>query len=102
MSHVEAIVYALLHNPNNKNEGLRFVLQTGIFWENLLDFSQFPLAESLGGVESLAGHPASMTHASIPKEVREKTGVVDSLIRLSVGIEDADDLIDDLKQALES
>jgi cystathionine beta-lyase len=62
----------------------------------------FTLAESLGGVESLAGHPASMTHASIPKDVREKTGVIDSLIRLSVGIEDADDLMADLKQALES
>ena len=61
----------------------------------------FTLAESLGGVESLAGHPASMTHASIPKEEREKTGVVDSLIRLSVGIEDIEDLIADLKQALE-
>jgi cystathionine beta-lyase len=60
----------------------------------------FALAESLGGVESLIGHPATMTHASIPKEVREKTGVVDSLIRLSVGIEDVDDLIDDLKNAL--
>ncbi len=60
----------------------------------------FTLAESLGGVESLAGHPASMTHASIPKEEREKTGVVDSLIRLSVGIEDIDDLLNDLKQAL--
>ena len=60
----------------------------------------FTLAESLGGVESLAGHPASMTHASIPKEEREKTGVVDSLIRLSVGIEDVDDLIEDLKQAI--
>jgi cystathionine beta-lyase len=60
----------------------------------------FTLAESLGGVESLAGHPASMTHASIPKEEREKTGVVDSLIRLSVGIEDAQDLIEDLSQAL--
>ncbi|MFC6861317.1 cystathionine gamma-synthase [Zunongwangia atlantica] len=60
----------------------------------------FTLAESLGGVESLAGHPASMTHASIPKEEREKTGVVDSLIRLSVGIEDGDDLVEDLKQAL--
>jgi cystathionine gamma-lyase len=60
----------------------------------------FTLAESLGGVESLAGHPASMTHASIPKEEREKTGVVDSLIRLSVGIEDAEDLIQDLAQAL--
>ena len=60
----------------------------------------FSLAESLGGVESLIGHPASMTHASIPKEEREKTGVVNSLIRLSVGIEDADDLIEDLQQAL--
>ncbi len=59
----------------------------------------FTLAESLGGVESLAGHPASMTHASIPKEEREKSGVVDSLIRLSVGIEDVDDLIEDLEQA---
>lgn len=60
----------------------------------------FTLAESLGGVESLAGHPASMTHASIPKEEREKTGVVDSLVRLSVGIEDEQDLLEDLKQAL--
>ncbi len=60
----------------------------------------FTLAESLGGVESLAGHPASMTHASIPREERIKTGVVDSLIRLSVGIEDEEDLINDLKQAL--
>lgn len=60
----------------------------------------FSLAESLGGVESLIGHPATMTHASIPKEEREKTGVVDSLIRLSVGVEDAEDLIDDLTQAL--
>lgn len=60
----------------------------------------FALAESLGGVESLIGHPATMTHAAIPKDEREKTGIVDSLIRLSVGIEDADDLIADLKQAL--
>ena len=60
----------------------------------------FTLAESLGGVESLAGHPASMTHASIPKEEREKVGVVDALIRLSIGIEDVDDLIADLAQAL--
>ena len=60
----------------------------------------FALAESLGGVESLMGHPATMTHASIPKEEREKTGVVDSLIRLSVGIEDVEDLITDLEQAL--
>ncbi|WP_422349382.1 cystathionine gamma-synthase [Flagellimonas sp.] len=60
----------------------------------------FTLAESLGGVESLAGHPASMTHASIPKEEREKSGVVDALIRLSVGIEDVNDLIADLEQAI--
>ena len=60
----------------------------------------FSLAESLGGVESLIGHPVSMTHASIPKEVREESGVVDSLIRLSVGIEDAEDLLEDLDQAL--
>jgi cystathionine beta-lyase len=60
----------------------------------------FALAESLGGVESLIGHPATMTHASIPKEVREQSGVVDSLIRLSVGVEDAEDLIADLESAL--
>jgi cystathionine gamma-lyase len=60
----------------------------------------FSLAESLGGVESLIGHPASMTHASIPREERIKNGLVDSLIRLSVGIEDAGDLIEDLDQAI--
>ena len=60
----------------------------------------FTLAESLGGVESLCGHPASMTHAAIPKKEREKTGVVDSLIRLSVGVEDISDLIEDLEQSL--
>ena len=60
----------------------------------------FTLAESLGGVESLVGHPASMTHASIPKKEREKSGLFDSLIRLSVGIEDIDDLVDDLDEAL--
>jgi len=63
-------------------------------------FKLFTLAESLGGVESLAGHPASMTHASIPREERLKTGVVDSLIRLSVGIEDIEDLKEDLQQSL--
>lgn len=76
---------------NDFQEAIRIV-------ENLRVFT---LAESLGGVESLAGHPASMTHASIPREEREKSGVVDSLIRLSVGIEDADDLIADLKQAID-
>lgn len=75
---------------NNYQDAIRII-------ENL---KVFTLAESLGGVESLAGHPASMTHASIPKEEREKTGVVDSLIRLSVGIEDIDDLISDLEQAI--
>ena len=72
--------------------------------EDALNFVQnvklFALAESLGGVESLIGHPATMTHAAIPKETREKSGVVDSLIRLSVGVEDIDDLLKDLKQAL--
>ncbi|MDR9365243.1 MAG: cystathionine gamma-synthase [Balneolaceae bacterium] len=62
----------------------------------------FTLAESLGGVESLISHPASMTHGSIPREVRLKAGLTDSLIRLSLGVEDAEDLISDLKQAIES
>ena len=75
---------------NDYNEAIKIVEKLKVF----------TLAESLGGVESLSGHPASMTHASIPKEEREKTGVVDSLIRLSVGIEDKDDLINDLKQAI--
>lgn len=63
-------------------------------------FKVFTLAESLGGVESLINHPATMTHASIPKDEREKVGVVDNLLRLSVGVEDIDDLIDDLRSAL--
>jgi len=75
---------------NKKEDAIRIV-------ENL---QLFTLAESLGGVESLCGHPATMTHASIPKEEREKTGVTDSLIRLSVGIEDVQDLLADLEQAL--
>ena len=75
---------------NNYDEAIKIVEKLKVF----------TLAESLGGVESLCGHPASMTHASIPKKEREKTGVVDSLIRLSVGIEDVDDLIEDLKHAI--
>ncbi|MCE2786356.1 MAG: cystathionine gamma-synthase [Bacteroidota bacterium] len=63
-------------------------------------FKVFSLAESLGGVESLINHPATMTHASIPKAEREKAGVVDNLLRLSVGVEDLEDLLDDLKAAL--
>ena len=77
-------------NGNNLKDAIKVVSNT----------KYFTLAESLGGVESLIGHPASMTHAAIPKEEREKTGVVDSLIRLSVGIEDIEDLISDLDQAL--
>jgi cystathionine beta-lyase/cystathionine gamma-synthase len=60
----------------------------------------FALAESLGGVESLIGHPALMTHASVPKEMRDRMGVTDGLVRLSVGIEDVEDLMADLDQAL--
>jgi cystathionine beta-lyase len=60
----------------------------------------FSLAESLGGVESLIGHPATMTHGAIPREERIKNGLADSLIRLSVGIEDVEDLIEDLKNAI--
>ena len=60
----------------------------------------FTLAESLGGVESLIEHPAIMTHASIDKEVRDSLGIKDNLLRLSIGIEDVDDLIADLEQAL--
>ncbi|WP_407429792.1 cystathionine gamma-synthase [Arcticibacter sp.] len=63
-------------------------------------FKVFSLAESLGGVESLINHPASMTHASIPKEVREAAGVTDNLLRLSVGVEDIEDLLEDIKQAI--
>jgi cystathionine beta-lyase/cystathionine gamma-synthase len=64
--------------------------------------SVFTLAESLGGVESLAEHPAIMTHASIPKEVREQTGISDSLVRLSVGLEDPEDLWADIERGLKS
>jgi cystathionine gamma-lyase len=60
----------------------------------------FACAESLGGVESLINHPATMTHASMPRAVRERVGIVDGLVRLSVGLEDADDLIEDLAAAL--
>ena len=68
------------------------------FFENL---NLITLAESLGGVESLVCHPATMTHAAIPADIRKEVGIVDELIRFSVGIEDVDDLIADLKQAIE-
>ena len=63
-------------------------------------FKVFSLAESLGGVESLLNHPATMTHGSIPKDIREKVGVLDNLLRLSVGVEDIEDLLEDIEQAL--
>ncbi|QQR87582.1 MAG: cystathionine gamma-synthase [Flavobacteriales bacterium] len=75
---------------DNMDDALRFLRNTQLF----------SLAESLGGVESLVGHPASMTHASIPREERMKNGLADTLIRLSVGLEDAEDLLADLKMAL--
>ena len=82
---------------------LSFTLKGGA--QRALDFAgtlrYFSLAESLGGVESLICHPARMTHGSIPKEVREARGVTDELLRLSVGIEDVDDLIEDLRQNLD-
>ena len=84
-----AMVSFTLHG-DDYDEALRVLSNTHLF----------SLAESLGGVESLIGHPASMTHASIPKEERLKTGLVDSLIRLSIGIEDGDDLIEDLQKAI--
>lgn len=84
--------------------GMVSFVPKGAAYEKAIDIVEklkvFTLAESLGGVESLAGHPASMTHASIPKEEREKSGVVDALIRLSVGIEDEEDLIADLEHAI--
>lgn len=76
---------------DNMDDALRFLRNTELF----------SLAESLGGVESLVGHPASMTHASIPREERMKNGLADTLIRLSVGLEDAEDLLADLKNALD-
>ena len=90
MSGFGGMVSFTLHGPE----------QRAIDFANRMKY--FSLAESLGGVESLICHPARMTHGSIPKEEREKRGVTDGLLRLSVGIEDMDDLIDDLRTALES
>ena len=73
-----------------QDAALRFLTRTRLF----------SLAESLGGVESLIGHPATMTHASIPTELRQARGIGDGLVRLSVGIEDVNDLQEDLRQAL--
>ena len=71
-------------------------------FELMSSLKVFTLAESLGGVESLTCHPVTMTHAAIPKKERDKSGVIDSLIRLSVGVEDMNDLTDDLEAALAS
>ena len=68
-----------------------------VFFESL---ELITLAESLGGVESLVCHPSSMTHASIPEDIRKKVGITDGLIRLSIGIENIDDILEDLDQAI--
>ena len=82
---------------------ISFVLKQGYDYRKFVKALKLvTLAESLGGVESLVCHPASMTHAAIPYEIRQKVGIVDELIRLSVGIENVDDLIEDLKQAIEA
>jgi len=73
--------------------------KASVFMQNL---KLFALAESLGGVESLSNHPALMTHASVPKDIRKRLGITDSLVRLSVGVEDVEDLIADIRQALDS
>ena len=95
--------YALAQQQMTGGSGL-IVIELDASLEATLNFCKsvelFTMAESLGGVESLICHPASMTHASIPVEVRQKTGISDGLIRLSVGIEDAEDLIQDLENAL--
>lgn len=110
---VEKVYYpGLATHPNHKvakrqmkdfGGMLSFTLKSGKMKDAIKVLEKvkiFALAESLGGVESLCGHPASMTHASIPKAEREKAGLKDSLIRLSVGIEDVEDLIEDLEQAI--
>jgi cystathionine gamma-lyase len=90
MSGFSGMVSFVLRGPESR--ALEFVRHTKLF----------SLAESLGGVESLVCHPARMTHASLPKERRERLGITDGLLRLSVGIEDADDLIADLAQAADA
>lgn len=94
-----------IHKKQAKNGGamISFELKSGYNIDKFFSsLHLIALAESLGGVESLVCHPATMTHASIPKEIREAVGITDGLIRLSVGIEDADDLISDLSQAINS
>ena len=93
-----------INKKQAKNGGAMISFELKEKYEHKTFFSSLgliALAESLGGVESLVCHPASMTHASIPREIREKVGITDGLIRLSVGIEGVDDLIADLNQAIE-
>ena len=88
-----------------KNGGvmISFVLDSGHDYRKFVSsLKLIALAESLGGVESLVCHPATMTHASIPKEIREQVGITDNLIRLSTGIEHIDDLLADLEQAIKA
>src|SRR5205823_14699266 len=95
--------YALARRQMKKPGGMiTFVVKGGLDAARrlLTGMEVFTLAESLGGVESLIEHPAIMTHASIPREMREKLGISDGLIRVSVGIEHADDIIADLDQAM--
>ena len=81
---------------------ISFVTKDNIDYRKFLkSLKLITLAESLGGVESLICHPATMTHAAIPYEIRQKSGIVDNLLRLSVGIENVDDLIEDIKNAFE-
>ncbi len=97
--------YALAMKQMSGGSGL-IVLELDCSSEQALEFARslklFTLAESLGGVESLICHPASMTHASVPPEVRRSVGITDGLLRLSVGIEDVEDLMDDVRSALET
>ena len=110
---VDKVYYpGLVHSPGHKVATTQMRTYGGIVSFTLKEDSRkaahnvlancevFTLAESLGGVESLIGHPATMTHASIPKETREQSGITDSLIRLSVGVEDTEDILEDLRQAI--
>ena len=94
--------YQVQKSQANSGGGMvSFELKQGCDYKKFFQSTQIiALAESLGGVESLLSHPASMTHASIPAEIRQKIGITDELIRLSVGIENAKDLINDLEQAI--
>ena len=81
---------------------IAFVLKEGFSYKKFIESLELiTFGESLGGVESLVSHPATMTHASIPADIRRKVGIVDNLIRLSVGIENVEDLLEDINRAIE-